>query len=374
MDHKEIGLIVNPVAGIGGKVGLKGSDGKDIQKSALEKGARPEAPSKATVALKALRESLPEISVLTYEGAMGQEEAEACGFDVECLGAPANGCDTSEEDTVALAKKLLERMPPLILFAGGDGTARVVLDVIGDRIPVIGIPAGVKIHSGVYAVNPKNAGRAAARFLSGQITKTKEAEVMDLDEVLYRKEIISPRLYGYMDVPDDSVTIQNAKMRSSSHGESLDMIATDVINSMEEDVVYLIGAGTTTRNIMMILKQDYTLIGVDALYNRRLIGKDLDESRIYDMVSRNKTKLIITAIGGQGHIFGRGNQQISPRVIRKIGKENIEIIATKEKLLSLPDRRMLLDTGDESLDSELSGYVKVITGLNERTICRVESE
>ncbi|MDD7131113.1 MAG: ATP-NAD kinase, partial [Firmicutes bacterium] len=193
----------------------------------------------------------------------------------------------------------------------------------------------------------------------------------DLDEDLYRRGIVAPRLYGYMSVPDNRQKMQNVKTRSVSENMNLDCIATDVIKSMEKDVVYLIGAGTTTRNIMKILRLDYTLIGIDAVKNGELIGKDLDEQGIWDLVSRNRCEVVLTVIGGQGHILGRGNQQISPRIIRKIGISGIKIIATKDKLLSLPLHRLLVDTGDAELDEEFRGYVRVITGLDERTMCAV---
>ena len=371
---KRIGLIVNPVAGVGGKAGFKGSDGEEIQRKAFEKGIRPEAPAKAQAALAVFQDLADKVEILTYEGAMGHDEAAGCGFSVTDVGAPEAAGKTSEEDTRRLAARLLEENVDMIVFAGGDGTARAVCSVIEEKIPAVGIPAGVKIHSGVYAINPKNAGRAVKNFITGEITQTKEAEVMDLDEELYREGIISPRLYGYMQVPDDKRSIQNVKMRSTSQTVALDYIATDVIQSMEKDVVYLIGAGTTTRTIMILMKLDYTLIGVDAVCNGELLGKDLDEAQIWELVSHRRCRLITTVIGGQGHVFGRGNQQLSPRVIRRLGKENIEIIATKEKLLSLPGRRLLLDTGDASLDRELSGYAKVITGLDERTMCKIEGE
>ena len=235
----------------------------------------------------------------------------------------------------------------------------------------IGIPAGVKIDSAVYAVTPESAGQVAKQYLESVFLKTREAEVMDLNEELYRKGIVAPKLYGYMQVPDNRQKMQNVKMRSTAENVNLDCIATDVIKSMKEDVVYFIGAGTTTRNIMEILGLDYTLIGVDAVRNRQLIGKDLDEFHIWELAKNNECEIVLTVIGGQGHILGRGNQQISPRIIRKVGIPGIKVIATKEKLISLPLHRLLVDTGDRELDEAFSGYIKVITGLDERTICAV---
>ncbi|MCI7146280.1 MAG: ATP-NAD kinase family protein [Clostridiales bacterium] len=371
-EKRKIGLIVNPVAGVGGKAGLKGSDGEEIQRAAFEKGIRPEAPDKTLRALEALKKISDEVVFCTFEGAMGGDEAKAAGFSVTILGDPACPEKTTGADTEKLARMLLEEGVKLIIFAGGDGTARNICSAVGDKVPVIGIPAGVKIHSGVYAVNPESAGQAALQFIR-EGGNVREAEVMDLDESLYREGIISPRLYGYMNIPDNRKKMQNVKSRSVSQVAALDYIATDIIQSMDNDTVYIIGAGTTTRNIMILMGLDYTLIGVDAVCGGRLIGRDLDEGGLWELVNSRRCHLVITAIGGQGHIFGRGNQQLSPRVIRKIGKDNITVIATKEKLLSLPDRCMLTDTGDRELDRSLEGYMKVVTGLNERTICAVRA-
>jgi len=368
---KKIGLVINPMAGIGGKAGLKGSDGEEIQAKALACGVKPEAVDKATRALRVLEQMKAKIEIVTFEGVMGGAVAERLGFSVRVLGEARNAEKTNSDDTERLAKRLVEEKVELILFAGGDGTARNMFNAVKMQLPVIGIPAGVKIHSAVYAVTPESAGQVAKQFLEGKTLKQKEAEVMDLDEELYRAGIVAPRLYGYMTVPDNRKKMQSIKMRSSSENDTLDCIATDVIQSMKEDVVYFIGAGTTTRNIMKILGLDYTLIGIDAVKNKKLIGKDLDETGIWDIARKQNCEIILTAIGGQGHILGRGNQQISPRVIRRVGLDKINIVATKEKLLSLPQHRLLVDTGDRALDESFTGYRRVITGLDERTVCAV---
>lgn len=368
---KKIGFAINPVAGIGGKAGLKGSDGRQVQEKAMQKGIMPEAHIKAERALSQLLPLRDDIEIITFAGAMGGDVAAAAGFRVRFVGSEKEYGHTEPADTEELAEAALREEVELLLFAGGDGTARNIYRAIGDKVPVIGIPAGVKIHSAVYAVTPESAGQAALQYLRGGTLKTREAEVMDLDEDLYRKGVVAPRLYGYMRVPDNRQKMQNVKTRSVSENMNLDCIATDVIKSMERDVVYLIGAGTTTRNIMKILGLDYTLIGIDAVKNGQLIGKDLDEQGIWDIVRNCKSEIVLTAIGGQGHILGRGNQQISPRIIRKVGISGIKIIATKDKLLSLPLHRLLVDTGDAKLDEEFRGYVRVITGLDERTICAV---
>lgn len=107
-----------------------------------------------------------------------------------------------------------------------------------------------------------------------------------------------------------------------------------------------------------------TLLGVDLIKNGELLESDVSESKIWEYVKNDdrKVKIIVTVIGGQGNLFGRGNQQISPRVIRRVGKKNIIVAATGSKLISLQGEPLLVDTGDEALDEELCGYIEVVKG------------
>lgn len=368
---KQIGLIVNPVAGMGGRVGLKGSDGVEILRKAIELGARPEAPNRAVVALEVISKIKEEVDVLTFSGDMGENELIRAGFEPIVIGHVHSTHQTTSQDTIAAARKMLEHHVDLLLFAGGDGTARDIYQAVKNRLVTLGIPAGVKIHSGVYAMNPVSAGIVAVQYLKEQGSSVIEAEVMDLDEEEYRHERISPKLYGYLKIPHNEQRVQGRKARSQSQETTLDFIASDIINNMEDDVYYFIGAGTTTRRIMEILRLNNTLIGVDVVKNKKLVASDVTEEDIWNIVKENKSRIVVTAIGGQGHIFGRGSQQFSPRIIRKVGKDSITVIATMAKMLSLPGRTLIVDTGDIALDEELSGYMRVVTGLNERVICKI---
>jgi len=385
---KRLGFIVNPVAGVGGRVGLKGSDGEEILRRALELGARRESPARAGEALRRLERLRDELLVLTCPGEMGADEARAAGLEVEVLElsrrhdtlevAGARLEQTTAADTEEAARRMVEAGVDLLLFAGGDGTARNVFNAVGDRVPVLGIPAGVKIHSAVYGNTPTDAGDLAARFLGDPAhCRLREAEVMDIDEEAFRHDRLSARLYGYLRVPYERQLLQSAKAGSQPGDEALAVaIGNDVVHAMRPGVLYLIGAGTTTRAVMRLLGLPYTLLGIDAVRDRRLVAPDVAETQALELVEAANEEgpgahIVVSAIGGQGHVFGRGNQQLSPRVIRAVGPGNLTVVATQPKLLSLEGAPLRLDTGDAGLDRELAGWAKVVTGHAQRTMYRL---
>ena len=395
---KKLGLIVNPVAGVGGRVGLKGSDGADVLRAALERGAVREAPRRARQALERFARVRDHVEVLTWPGEMGEDEARAAGYEPRVLGSlddrrsyvlcelervggepAAIACDdfvlTTPADTEQAARDLLTAGVDLILFAGGDGTARNICNAVGDRVPVIGVPAGVKIHSAVYATTPAAAGDVAALYLHERPAgvQLREGEVMDIDEEAFRENRVSAHLYGFMTVPYARGLTQSAKAGGVAGEErALNDIATEVIAGMIPGALYVLGPGTTTRTVMERLGAPKTLLGVDAVRDRELAGSDLTEGDLLALVGASpEAFIVVTVIGGQGHIFGRGNQQISPAVIRRVGTDHIIVIATQTKLLSLEGRPLLVDTGDPALDEQLGGYAKVITALGERTMYKV---
>jgi predicted polyphosphate/ATP-dependent NAD kinase len=384
--RKKLGLIVNPVAGVGGRVGLKGSDGTDILRRALELGAARESPRRAQQALTRLHALASEIDVVTCPAEMGADEARAAGFSPQVLDAViapsgehlADGSSaTSAADTERAARALLDLGVDLLLFAGGDGTARNIHNAVGASLPVVGIPAGVKIHSAVYATTPAAAGDLAALFFRPQSRgiELREAEVMDIDEEAFRHDRLSARLYGYLTVPYLRSLLQSAKAGAASSDVAiLEGIASEVINTMAPGRLYVIGPGTTTRGIMRLLRLPNTLLGVDVVCDRALAASDVNENELLRLTEGRPATVVVTVIGGQGHIFGRGNQQISPKVLRQVGLGNITVVATSEKLLGLEGRPLLVDTGDEELDTELCGFRKVVTNLNEMTVYPVSTE
>ncbi|TWH83610.1 putative polyphosphate/ATP-dependent NAD kinase [Sedimentibacter saalensis] len=372
---KKIGIIVNPVAGMGGKVGLKGSDGEEILAKAIELGAKPECPDKAIVAISQIKQFDDDIlEIYTYPNEMGENEVRACGLEPIVINH-MHSSNTKPEDTIRAAKEMYEIGVELILFAGGDGTARNILDAVGDRITVLGIPGGCKIHSAVYAINPKTAGKLVLKFLQGKVKDLRLSEVMDIDEDAFREGVVNARLYGYMKVPYDTKMVQNLKSgRATGEEAALDLVSRYIALNMEKDVLYIMGTGSTVRGVMDKLKLRNTLLGVDLVCNNQVIANDVNENTILSYLDKySKAKIVITVIGGQGYLFGRGNQQISHRVIRKVGLDNILIIATKNKMYSLFGQSLLVDTGDEVLNSELSGYARVIVGYDESVMFKVIS-
>lgn len=375
MKKFNLGLVINPIAGIGGSVALKGSDGEGVAEQALALGATAKSNARAALALEILKPYQESVVIHTVSGEMGESAAQALGFETQVIYQPANEV-TSEGDTEKAVAKLMTLDIDLLLFAGGDGTARNVCHIVGDKFPVLGIPAGCKIHSGVYAVTPKAAGRVVELMITNQLVSLTDADVMDIDESLFRQGIVKAKRYGEMQVPSELRYIQAVKSGGKESDELvLQDIAADIISKMDDEL-FIIGSGSTTAFVMEELALDNTLLGVDAVQEQELLASDLTEPKLWQLIQdrgQGCVKLVITLIGGQGHIFGRGNQQLSPRVIRAIGKENIYIIATKTKLNALDARPLIADTGDSALDIELSGYLPVITGYNDQVLYPVAS-
>ena len=280
----KIGFLINPVAGMGGKVALKGTDGEDILRRAIELGAVPEAEKRAGSALAIFREAASDHHLYAPAGEMGGKILSENGLKPQIVFDPIQ--KTTADDTKRAVSLMLEAGAEVIVFAGGDGTARDICSVVGETVPVIGIPAGVKIHSAVYAKRPKDAGMMVKNILQGKVNRFVLAEVMDLDEDAFRNNIVRAQLYGYMKVPDDREFMQDRKSGSlsSDDSERLD-IAAYVIKNMREDEIYLIGSGSTTYSIKENLNAEGTLLGVDAAVNRAIAGKDMTEKEIRGALS-----------------------------------------------------------------------------------------
>ena len=373
---KRLGLIVNPVAGIGGRVGLKGSDGAEIVARALALGAVPEAAQRAADALGQMTSLIGQVEVLTYGGAMGEDEARASGWTPTVVGAPEADA-TTRDDTRTAARAMADAGVDLLLFAGGDGTARDIHAAIGSRVTVLGIPAGVKIHSAAFAVTPRAAGQLAALFLTDRVTGVRAAEVMDIDEEAFRAGRVSAALYGMVNVPADAARTQSMKAgRAESEPDAQQEIAYRLADELAAGDLSIIGPGTTTRELKDHLGIPPTLLGVDVVRDGQLVAGDATEHQLLDILAATppgRAWIVVTIIGGQGYIFGRGNQQISPRVIERVGRERIRVIATRTKISALTGRPLLVDTGDAALDAALSGYIRVVVGYNEEVIMRVAS-
>lgn len=375
----KLGLIINPIAGIGGSVALKGSDG--MEKQALALGAKPQANNRARQALEQLSPYKDQLIIYTAANFMGEQCAKQLGFNVEVIYSSA-GDETTSEDTEQCAQALVAQGVDIVLFAGGDGTARNIANaIINDdyqTTPVLGIPAGCKIHSGVYAITPSAAGRVIELMINKELVTLTTGDVMDIDEGLFREGIVKAKRYSEMQIPSELRYVQAVKAGGIENDELvLQDISAHVIEEINEydDCQYIIGSGSTTAFLMQELALDNTLLGVDIIRDCELYASDVTEDKLYQDITEytGHSKLVITLIGGQGHLFGRGNQQLSPRIIRAImaqpgGVENIIIIATKAKLSALNNKPLISDTGDNALDQALAGFMTITTGYKDQVL------
>jgi predicted polyphosphate/ATP-dependent NAD kinase len=372
MAARRLGLIVNPIAGLGGAVGLKGTDGAQAAAVARARGAVPRAPERAVATLARIAAARLPISLLTAPGDMGQAEARAAGFDPQTVAGVARS-DTSAADTRRAAAHMLAAGVDLLLFAGGDGTARDIVGAIGDRLPALGIPAGVKMHSAVYGVSPQATADLVVRHLR-QPLPLRDLEVMDIDEAAYRRGEVSAALYGYLKVPYDPEFIQGVKVgRAAGEADTLRGIAAEVIERLRPGELCILGPGTTTRAIADAMGVAKTLLGVDIVLDGRVVAADATERDILEALRKRRGRAVVAPIGGQGHIFGRGNQPISAAVLRQIGREAVIVAASADKLASLHHQALRVDTGDPTLDREFGGYMRVVTGYGAEAVCRVLS-
>jgi len=343
LPFKTVGFLVNPVAGMGGAVGLKGTDGEKVLAQAISLGAKPVASQRAETFLGQLLPYKSNLKLIVGAGLMGEAEARQSSLGYTVLGESTE--KTTPEDTERDAKEMVRQKVDLLVFCGGDGTARDVLKAVGIGVPVLGVPTGVKMHSAVFAVTPQAASRVAAGFLWGDLP-LREAEVMDIDEEAFRAGHLSAELYGYTLSPFEPHLIQGNKLESpmtENEVRNQAAIAVYVIEEMKPSTIYVIGPGTTTRTISDLLDQKKTLLGVDLLQNKKIILQDANEKQILEAIEGKTARIIVTPIGGQGFIYGRGNQQISSKVIREIGLDNITVVATKSKLDKLKSLRVDTD-------------------------------
>ncbi|NVK25558.1 MAG: ATP-NAD kinase family protein [Gammaproteobacteria bacterium] len=372
----KLGLIINPVAGLGGSVALKGSDGEATAEKALALGASAKSNDRALVALEMLSDRKDKVEIFTVAGDMGQSLCQRLGFEHQIIHTPQLDNNTTKpEDTEVAAKLMSEMALDLILFVGGDGTARNICAVIEEGSTVLGVPAGCKIHSGVYAITPKAAGRVLQMLVDGELVSVGDADVMDIDEEQFRQGVVRAKRFGELTIPSELRYVQAVKMGGKESDELvLQDIAAHVIDEMEPEYKYIMGSGSTVEFVMEELGLPNTLLGVDVIQDHELLASDVTASQLLELISEQPVKLVITLIGGQGHIFGRGNQQLSPDVIKTIGKDNIIVVATKTKLQALSGRPLVADTGDAELDKSLSGFIKVTTGYRDQVLYPVGYE
>lgn len=374
----KIGFVVNPIAGMGGKVGLKGTNG--VLKQAIKLGAKPVAPEKANETIKEFISSYSkkdEIQWFTCSGKMGSDELRKAGVNkIEIVYSPSSEKTTSD-DTKNACKKFLDKKIDLILFCGGDGTARDIFEIVTTKIPILGIPSGVKMHSGVFAITTNASAKMLHEFVNKRLT-IGDAEIMDLDEVRYRKGEWNIRLFGIAKgiVEPTYVQVGKSTFESVSDDEIKDELSEHVIDEIEQDndFLFLFGSGGTIDYIAKKIGIKNTLLGIDAVYNKKLIDSDLNEEGILKLLEKYpKAKVILSPIGAQGFILGRGNLQLSSKVITKIGLDNIIIVSTPAKLASTPIIRV--DTGNKKLDHMFAKkeYMMVVIGYRLSRVVKIQT-
>jgi predicted polyphosphate/ATP-dependent NAD kinase len=353
---KCIGFLINPVAGMGGAVGLKGTDGK--VEEARFRGALPQAQDRAQITLARLSR-LAGLDFVTCSGAMGEAALKEAGVQNYQVLYRYNG-ESSADDTRQAALAFKKYGVDLILFCGGDGTARDIFDAVGRDVPILGIPAGVKMYSAVFAIDPATAADIVAVFDTASL---RDSEVMDVDEDAYRAGELKTRLHGIARTPFLPGKVQTSKhiFEEGDEERAKKEIARFIHEIMIPDVLYILGAGTTTESITREMGVTKTLLGVDAVKNGKMVAMDLTEKALRALLEYGQeAKIILSPIGAQGFILGRGNQQISARIVRTVGKANLIVVATPHKLRETPV--LFLDSGDPLLDAEFGEKILVVSG------------
>ena len=373
-----VGFLINPLAGIGGPAGLKGSDSDFIHDAGVSGELNLRAIQRAQTFFSCLQGQEKRLHFITAQAQMGQALLDPTDFNFTVLDNAVPE-ETFAEHTRANVKAMLAEKIDILMFVGGDGTARDVCSVIeihGPTLPVLGIPSGVKMHSGVFAINPHGAAEVLKKIVEGDLIKIESQEVRDIDEVAFRESVVKSRYYGELQVPFDDQFVQAVKQGGGEPDElALVDIAEEIRQRIDEmpDGLFVFAPGSTTQFIQQELGYDNTLLGVDVVSAGETIARDVSAANLEALLAEHNgpARLIVTAIGGQGHIIGRGNQQLSPAVLKHIGRDNVWVVSTSRKLHALNTRPLLLDTNDSELDNAWAGLIPVITGYQQQILYRV---
>ncbi len=362
----KLGLIINPIAGLGGPAALKGSDDPQQLRALPAADQFKRAEARAVRCLQVLSLVGEHISIFTAEGPMGGDAVQASGLVANTV-QPAK-THSSAKDTQELAQRLVSEGVDVLLFVGGDGTARDICGVVNDNLPVLGIPAGVKMHSGVFAVSPEAAGEIIKAMVLGALVDVQTRDVRDIDEAQLQQGQVNSRFYGELKVPLLGHFVQATKQSGRECEELVvDEIVAYISEQLSDDTAYLIGAGTTTQALMAALHLPNTLLGVDVILAGEVVLQDANANEIEHWLARFSGNVValLSITPHQGSLIGRGNQQLSPTVLRRIGRHNIWPLATKTKIRELQGRPLLIDSNDPALDKAWTGYIEVVTGYED---------
>ncbi|GAA2031643.1 ATP-NAD kinase family protein [Agromyces tropicus] len=367
-----LGLIVNPVAGVGGPAGLAGSDGADVQRRAGERGAHPRAAERAAAALAVVARARPDEHVVTAAGPMGEDAVRAAGLRPIVVWHPRT--PTTSGDTADAARALGDVGVDLVLFAGGDGTARDVARGLPPRAAALGIPAGVKMYSPVFAVGPRAAGALAAAWLDERGLPTLEREVLDVDEEQLRHARVEPRLFGTLRVPYRAGRTQARKASTPADEQAaVRLAARGAAARLRPGIRYLLGPGGTMAEVARELGVDKTPLGVDVVLDGRVVVAAASERDLLDQAAQGPAQAVVSIIGGQGFLLGRGNQQLSARVVDALGDDPLMVVAPEQKLVDLGGRPLLVDTGEPAVDARLAGFARIVTGPSTTSVYPVHA-
>jgi predicted polyphosphate/ATP-dependent NAD kinase len=368
-----VGFLINPIAGMGGKAGLHDTSVANLELAVL-RGASPESGARAFRTLQRLRMLVPDCAIYTAGGSMGADVATSCGFTPHIVYSPRVATLTDSHDTTKTVLALQKEAIDLVLFAGGDGTARDIMISLDSQTPVLGIPAGVKMRSGVFARTPESAAQIVAAYILGQATMT-EADIVDADQNEMQSANTSMHLYGSVKVPLAYGALQPMKTRSASSSKSdIHNLARQIATSLDPERLYIFGPGTTIKSILLELDLETNPLGIDITLGKDLLIADASEVQLLQHLSSDlEATLYLGVVGGQGFLLGRGNQQLTSQVIGRIGEENVVIMADREKVSGLQPPRLWVDLGDEMPVSILAGYRKVWTGPQDALLMKVVS-
>ena len=374
-----VGIIVNPDAGLGGKLGFKGSDGR-AEQARREGAVDRSGPRMAETFQRYIEIANEDVEFVTCEGRMGSNWLSNYGGKISII----DGAEPSTfRDTKSAVEKMTDMGIDLLLYSGGDGTTRDIISALKDiqkeEIPLIGVPSGVKMHSGCFAASPQAAAEVLHSWICGDLLVS-STEVMDLDEEAYLKGQWKVKLYAEAMTPSAPRWMQGAKQRVQAADESeiIEGIAEHIGEMMEEDPNLMIiwGSGGTLRRMAKHLGIDKTVLGIDIIMGGGILSEDVNERELLDNLSSHdgKSIILLSPMGGQGFLIGRGNLQISPEVILQVGIDGILGIATPAKLLTINALR--IDSGDNQLDDDFRAkkYLKVLQGYRTTRLLKIAIE
>ena len=376
MTRLKLGFVVNPIAGIGGSVGLKGSDGQQTQTRARELGGKPRSFDRAAVALASASDVLRECDIVTFDGAMGADVLEHCGLDYACVGESDLG---TGEDTRKAVRAFVDAHVDVIIFVGGDGTARDLIGQVG-ATPVIGVPAGVKMHSGVFLSHPQRLGELVELMVQGGLVAARIGEVKDIDESALRADRLGVRFFGELPVPEVGGYLQHVK---EGGVEKEELVVEEIVADVSErvarwleqqsgPVVFCPGSTVAAIERGCGFASSSTLLGIDATLDGIALEADIDATRLEELVAEASPLVIVSFSRGQGALLGRGNLQLTPAVLAHVAKEDLIVVGSRTKLKSLAGRPLFVDTGSTEIDQRFAGLIEITAGYEDRLWYRVD--